>query len=126
MKHGPATDKLSPLFVLLILTFITSSTACYRSARTVPSQPTNVERTVFSESPNVERPTSYSHPQLLNLNTASAAELATLPGVGQTLAERIIEYRKQNGPFRRPEHLMMVRGISDRKFRAISRMVKVE
>ncbi|MDQ3667841.1 MAG: helix-hairpin-helix domain-containing protein [Acidobacteriota bacterium] len=62
----------------------------------------------------------------INLNTASAAELDKLPGIGPVLAERIVTHRQENGPFRRPEHLMMVRGISDRKFRALRSMVRVE
>lgn len=42
------------------------------------------------------------------------------------LAERIINYRETNGRFRRTEHLMMVRGISDRKFRELRSLVRVE
>ena len=52
----------------------------------------------------------------INLNTATTAELQRLPGIGEVLAERIIEHRTRYGPFRRAEHLMMVRGISERKF----------
>jgi len=62
----------------------------------------------------------------ININTASAAELEKLPGVGRVLAERIIEHRKQYGPFRRPEHLIIVRGISDRRFRALRELITVE
>ncbi|MBA2525329.1 MAG: helix-hairpin-helix domain-containing protein [Pyrinomonadaceae bacterium] len=62
----------------------------------------------------------------MNLNTASVGQLERLPGVGPVLAERIITYRNENGRFRRPEHLMMVRGISDRKFRELRSMVRVE
>jgi competence protein ComEA len=61
----------------------------------------------------------------LNINVASASELEKLPGVGKVIAERIVDYRAEYGPFRRPEHLMMVRGISDRKFRAILPMIAV-
>ena len=61
----------------------------------------------------------------LNINVASASELKKLPGVGKVLAERIVTYRTEYGPFRRAEHLMMVRGISDRKFRAILPMIVV-
>ncbi len=50
----------------------------------------------------------------ININTASVKELEKLPGIGKGLAERIVEHREKNGPFRRPEHLIMVRGISDR------------
>ncbi|MDQ2975217.1 MAG: helix-hairpin-helix domain-containing protein [Acidobacteriota bacterium] len=59
----------------------------------------------------------------VNINTASATELEGLPGVGKVIAERIIMHREQYGPFRREEHLMIVRGISDRKFRALRPMI---
>jgi competence ComEA-like helix-hairpin-helix protein len=62
----------------------------------------------------------------LNINVASASELEKLPGVGKVIAERIITYRAEYGPFRRAEHLMMVRGISDRKFREMRPMIVVE
>jgi competence protein ComEA len=62
----------------------------------------------------------------ININTASLAELEDLPGVGRGIAERIVAHREQYGPFRRVEHLMMVRGISDRKFRALRARIVVE
>jgi competence protein ComEA len=62
---------------------------------------------------------------LININTASAQQLEKLPGVGGSIAERIVAYRKQYGPFRRAEHLMMVRGISDRKFRELRALITV-
>jgi competence ComEA-like helix-hairpin-helix protein len=63
---------------------------------------------------------------LININTASPQELEKLPGVGKVIAERIVVHREQYGPFRRAEHLMMVRGISDRKFRVIRPLIVVE
>lgn len=62
----------------------------------------------------------------VNINVASATELEELPGVGKVIAERIIAHRAEYGPFRRAEHLIMVGGISDRKFRAIRSMIVVE
>jgi competence ComEA-like helix-hairpin-helix protein len=62
----------------------------------------------------------------VNINTASARELEQLPGIGKALAERIIEHREKYGPFRRAEHLIIVRGISDRKFRALRDLITVE
>jgi len=62
----------------------------------------------------------------ININTASANELETLPGIGKSLAERIIAHREKYGPFRRPEHLIIVRGISDKRFRALRDLVTVE
>jgi competence protein ComEA len=63
---------------------------------------------------------------LININTASISDLEKLPGVGKVLAERIVEHRENYGPFRRAEHLLMVRGISDRKFREIQQMLTVD
>jgi len=61
----------------------------------------------------------------INLNTATAAELEKLPGVGKVIAERIVAHREQYGPFRRTEHLLMVRGISDNKFRQLRSLITV-
>lgn len=47
----------------------------------------------------------------VNVNTAGLQELMTLPGIGPSLAGRILEHRKQNGPFRRAEDLLAVRGV---------------
>ena len=62
----------------------------------------------------------------ININIASSQELEKLPGIGEGIAERIVAHRKQYGPFRRPEHLMMVRGVSDQKFRELRTMIVVE
>ena len=43
---------------------------------------------------------------VVNINTASATEIATLPGVGAKMAARIIEYRQKNGPFKKVEEIL--------------------
>ena len=50
----------------------------------------------------------------VNLNTASAAELDALPGIGSVIAQRIVEFREETGPFRDVDDLILVEGISDR------------
>lgn len=62
----------------------------------------------------------------VNINTASRADLEKLPGIGQALAARIVEHRERYGPFRRAEHLIVVRGISDRRFRQMRAFVTAE
>ena len=62
----------------------------------------------------------------ININTAKENELAELPHIGETIAHRIVEFRNQNGPFQRPEHLLLVEGISEKKFREIRPLIKTE
>jgi competence protein ComEA len=52
----------------------------------------------------------------VNLNTANATELETLPGIGAATAARIVEYRLKNGPFKKIEELMNVQGIGEKSF----------
>jgi competence ComEA-like helix-hairpin-helix protein len=63
---------------------------------------------------------------LININRASREELARLPGIGEGLAARIVEHRERYGAFRRTEHLLMVRGISERRFEQLRARVTVE
>ncbi|MEK7723983.1 MAG: helix-hairpin-helix domain-containing protein [Acidobacteriota bacterium] len=62
----------------------------------------------------------------VNLNTATESDLEKLPKIGKGIAKRIIEYRERYGNFKRAEHLILVRGISDKKFREIQALIKVE
>jgi competence protein ComEA len=52
----------------------------------------------------------------VDINTAPAAELAELPGIGEVLAQRIVEYREENGPFASIEDIQGVSGIGAGKF----------
>jgi competence protein ComEA len=62
----------------------------------------------------------------VSLNTASREELEKLPGIGPALAARIVEHRERYGRFRRAEHLLLVRGISERRFLQLRPYVTVE
>lgn len=52
----------------------------------------------------------------VNLNTASAAQLEAVPGIGPKMALRIVEYRQKNGAFKKIEELMNVKGIGEKSF----------
>lgn len=75
----------------------------------------------------VEVPQEDIQPDLtpLDLNTAGAEELAELPGIGEELARRILEYREANGPFETAEELMEVSGIGEGKFAALEDWITV-
>ena len=55
----------------------------------------------------------------LDLNVATADQLAQLPGIGPKTAQAIVDFRKASGPFRRVEDLLAIRGISRRKLAAV-------
>ena len=61
----------------------------------------------------------------VNLNTASVAQLETLPGIGKATAERILEYRTKNGSFKKVEDLMNVRGVGEKSFLKLKPLVTV-
>ena len=64
-------------------------------------------------------------PAPININTASQAQLETLPGVGAKAAQRIIEYRKQNGHFKKVEDLMNVKGFGEKTFLKLKPLLTV-
>ena len=56
---------------------------------------------------------------VININKASAEELISLKGIGPVLADRVIAYRNEHGPFQKPEDLKNVRGIGDPTYERI-------
>jgi competence protein ComEA len=61
----------------------------------------------------------------VNLNTATAADLQALPGVGAATARLIIEHREKNGGFKKIEELMNIKGIGEKSFLKLKPMVTV-
>ncbi len=88
-------------------------------ADSMPLAPIHDAQPSFSRSQRSQAP----HP--VNLNTASVTELATLPGIGEKTAEKIIERRKMR-PFRTPEDIMDVRGIGQKKFERMRPFLRVQ
>ena len=90
------------------------------------------DRAAMAEGPAVETavevPQEAILPDLspLDLNTATAEELAELPGIGPALAERIIAYRQEQGPFETVEELMEVKGIGQGKLAGLEGRITVE
>jgi competence protein ComEA len=61
----------------------------------------------------------------VNLNTATVEQLATIPGVGPRMAERIIDYRQKNGGFKKVEDLMNVSGVGEKSFLKMKPLITV-
>ncbi|MDD2360007.1 MAG: ComEA family DNA-binding protein [Syntrophaceticus schinkii] len=61
----------------------------------------------------------------ININTASAAELDTLPGIGPVLAQRIIDYRTTHGQFRSVADLQKVSGIGSRRYEQLKDLITI-
>lgn len=61
----------------------------------------------------------------VNVNTATAEQLNELPGIGPAMAARIVEHRQKNGPFKKVEDLMNIRGIGEKNFLKLKPLVTV-
>jgi competence protein ComEA len=61
----------------------------------------------------------------VDINTADVDRLTELPGIGRAIAQRIVDYRKEHGPFKAVEELLNVRGIGDRSLARIRDRVTV-
>jgi competence protein ComEA len=61
----------------------------------------------------------------VNVNTATVQELQLLPRVGPALAQRIVDFRTANGPFKAPEELARVKGIGEKSFTRLAPYVSV-
>ena len=65
-------------------------------------------------------------PNAININTATVDELEKLPYIGRKTADAIVEFRTANGPFRRVEQLMQIRGVSEERFANLRPLIKIE
>ena len=65
-------------------------------------------------------------PAPVNINTASLTQLKTLPGLGDTMAAAIVHYREKNGPFRRVQDLLIIRGVSKKRLESWRPYLKIK
>lgn len=110
-------------------TYFRNSLACFLlccAAAAAPPACVKLPRRSAGPAGNLASPIAADAKPRVNLNRATPEELERLPGVGPALAARIVEHRRRHGPFRRAEHLLSVRGISERRFRELQSLVTVE
>ena len=79
---------------------------------------------VRAQEPKAAAP-AHAAAAVLNLNTATAAQLEGLPGIGKATADRIVEYRQKSGGFKKVEDLMNVRGIGEKNFLKLKPLITV-
>ena len=109
MKTRKLNHAHTYIFSLLLFVSATLITACVRQQ---------------VESPSTDSPPLAEN--ALNINTATKEQLAKIPYIGEKSAAKIVEHREKYGPFRKPEHMMLVDGISDKKFRLLRTLIKTE
>lgn len=73
-----------------------------------------------------DSPAARSSETAININTGSVKDLEKLPGIGRKTAEAIVEHRSSHGPFRRVEQLMLIRGVSEKRFVEIRSFVTID
>ncbi|WP_447602786.1 ComEA family DNA-binding protein [Nitrospira sp. Nam80] len=101
---------------------VTSPPAAPREVLPHPSLP--VSRPVRTASSQLQPRRSAAQP-VVDMNHATLRELDQLPGIGQALAERVVEYRRSHGPFAAVEDLLLVKGIGPKKLERLRGLVRV-
>lgn len=85
----------------------------------------SVAETAAAETALPELPSTVAPEASVNINTASAEELSTLPGIGEALATRIIAYREEHGAFENTEEIMSVSGIGAKTYAQLKDRITV-
>jgi competence protein ComEA len=97
------------LFILLAIAAMAAIPAAAMAQQAAPA----AKPRAAAKSAKAAAPATTS---IVNINTATQAQLESLPGLGAKAAERILEYRQKNGQFKKVEDLMNVKGIGEKSF----------
>jgi len=112
-RLSPAQER--GLIVLVAIGLVASGLALFLP--TIRSRPLTILEPIDITGVHVLLPTfldAEEKDDMVNLNTASAEELTSLPGIGEVLAARIVAYREEHGPFQTLDDIMQVSGIGSK------------
>lgn len=127
LADSAATDSLN------LAALLSDGQQLYIPFASATPAPTNSPSPNATPQPNVATPTAISAAapasgasgQLININTATQAQLESLPRIGPAIATRILDYRATIGAFTSIEQIMNVRGIGNSTFNAIKDLITV-
>lgn len=119
LRFSPAQER--GLIVLVAVGLVAAGLALFLP--TLKTSPLTLPEPIEVTGVRVLVPTFLDTEEKVNLNSASAEELVTLPGIGEVLAARIVAYREEYGPFRSLDDLKGVSGIGDKVVEEISDLV---
>jgi competence ComEA-like helix-hairpin-helix protein len=141
-RFGFTRNEIAVILVLSLTFCAGNAVQFYRNARTIdPSLPLNDysrpdsefiarSRSLLLAVPSPPRNSSGKKTALLSrgidLNAATIDQLMSLPGVGRSTAEKILQYRSEHGPFTDPSELANVKGIGPRKMDRIKPLVRAD
>lgn len=93
----------------------------------IPTTEEDVESVLMENGENIIQNTNLSgKSKMININKANESELEEIPGVGPSMASKIVNYRKENGEFKNIEDLKNISGIGEKKFEAMREYISVK
>lgn len=93
----------------------------------IPTTEEDVESVLMENGENIIQNTNLSgKSKMININKANESELEEIPGVGPSMASKIVNYRKENGEFKSIEDLKNISGIGEKKFEAMREYISVK
>ena len=126
MPYSQMIYKAGKLSILLVCLFICTACKDEKTQFLAGDSPEiQVEQEQISENERLPDQ-EISDPQMVNINTADAQTLMTLPGIGEVRAAAIIEYRQKVGAFEKIEDIMNVKGIKTGTFSKINSLICVK